>query len=210
MINDRKRDKAAVKEKVRRRINADFDRSKYRYIPEEKPVDYYDNDVQQKVGIYVRVSTDDVRQTTSYELQKKYYEDFVDKHPHWTLVKIYADEGISGTSTKHREAFKQMISDAKAHKIDLIITKSVSRFARNVQDFLGAVRDLTEQKPPVGIFFESEAIHILHVVSGKRKNIFGNKVNPNRVFLRCKNTRKKSNLLWVVLPRNVGHLLRNN
>ena len=51
MINDRKRDKAAAKEKVRRRINADFDRSKYRYIPEEKPVDYYDNDVQQKVGI---------------------------------------------------------------------------------------------------------------------------------------------------------------
>ena len=162
MINDRKKDKAAAKEKVRRRINADFDRSKYRYIPEEKPVDYYDNEVQQKVGIYVRVSTDDVRQTTSYELQKKYYEDFVEKHPHWTLVKIYADEGISGTSTKHREAFKQMIADAKAHKIDLIITKSVSRFARNVQDFLGAVRDLTEQKPPVGIFFESEAIFSLN------------------------------------------------
>ena len=84
-------DKAAAKERVRRRINADFDRSKYRYIPEEKPVDYYDNDIAQKVGIYVRVSTDDVRQTTSYELQKKYYEDFVEKHPHWTLVKIYAD-----------------------------------------------------------------------------------------------------------------------
>ena len=57
---------------------------------------------------------------------------------------------------------RQMIADAKAHKIDLIITKSVSRFARNVQDFLGAVRDLTEQKPPVGIFFESEAIFSLN------------------------------------------------
>ena len=73
-----------------------------------------------------------------------------------------ADEGISGTSTKKRDAFNQMIADAKAHKIDLIITKSVSRFARNVQDFLGTVRDLTEQKPPVGIFFESEAIFSLN------------------------------------------------
>lgn len=162
MIKDKRKDKAAAKERVRRRINADFDRSKYKYIPEEKPIDYYDNDVAQKVGIYVRVSTDDVRQTTSYELQKKYYEDFVQKHPNWTLYKIYADEGISGTSTLKRDAFNQMISDAKANKIDLIITKSVSRFARNVQDFLGAVRDLAEQKHPVGIFFESEAIFSLN------------------------------------------------
>lgn len=162
MINDKRKDKSEAKEQVRRRINADFDKNKYRYIPEEKPVDYYDNNTFQKVGIYVRVSTDDIRQTTSYELQKKYYEDFVEKHPHWTLVKIYADEGISGTSTRKREAFNQMIQDAKNHKIDLIITKSVSRFARNVQDFLGAVRDLTEQNPPVGIFFESEAIFSLN------------------------------------------------
>ena len=154
MIKDKRRDKVAAKEKVRRRINADFDRSKYRYIPEEKPIDYYDNDIEQRVAIYVRVSTDDIRQTTSYELQKKYYEDFVQKHPHWTLYKIYADEGISGTSTKKRDAFNQMISDAKANKFDLIITKSVSRFARNVRDFLGAVRDLAEQKHPVGVFFE--------------------------------------------------------
>lgn len=162
MIKDKRNDKAAAKERVRRRINADFDRSKYQYIPEEKPIDYYDNDVAQRVGIYARVSTDDVRQTTSYELQKKYYEDFVDKHPNWTLYKIYADEGISGTSTAKREAFNQMIADAKAHKVDLIITKSVSRFARNVGDFLGAVRGLAEQKPPVGVFFESEAIFSLN------------------------------------------------
>lgn len=162
MIKDKKRDKAAAKERVRRRINADFDRSKYKYIPEEKPIGYYDNNVEQRVAIYVRVSTDDVRQTTSYELQKKYYEDFVQKHPHWKLYKIYADEGISGTSTKKRDAFNQMISDAKANKFDLIITKSVSRFARNVRDFLGAVRDLAEQKHPVGVFFESEAIYSLN------------------------------------------------
>lgn len=85
MITNRKKDKAEAKDRVRRRINSDFDRSKYRYIPEEKPIDFYDNDVEQRVGIYVRVSTDDIRQTTSYELQKKYYEDFVQKHPHWKL-----------------------------------------------------------------------------------------------------------------------------
>lgn len=162
MINDKRKDKAEAKERVRRRINADFDRSKYRYIPEKKPVDYYDDDTPRNVGIYVRVSTDDIRQTTSYELQKKYYEDFVKKHSNWTLIKIYADEGISGTSTKKREAFNQMIADAKAKKIDLIVTKSVSRFARNVQDFLGAVRNLSSQRPPVGIFFESEAIFSLN------------------------------------------------
>ena len=160
--NNRRKDRAAAKQKVRDRINAGFDRSKYKYIPEEKPIDYYDNEVSQRVGIYVRVSTDDVRQTTSYELQKKYYEDFVQKHPHWKLYKIYADEGISGTSTTKREAFNEMIADAKAHKIDLIITKSVSRFARNVRDFLGAVRDLADQKPAVGVFFESEAIFSLN------------------------------------------------
>lgn len=162
MIKDKRKDKADQKERVRRRIKADFDRSKYQYIPEEKPADYYDDDISRRVGIYVRVSTDDVRQTTSYELQKKYYEDFVLKHPNWELVKIYADEGISGTSTKKRDAFNQMISDAKAHKLDLIITKSVSRFARNVGDFLGAVRGLSELKPPVGVFFESEAIFSLN------------------------------------------------
>lgn len=81
MITDKKKEMTAAKDRVRRRINSDFDRSKYKYIPEEKPVDFYDNDVEQRVGIYVRVSTDDIRQTTSFELQRKYYEDFVDKPP---------------------------------------------------------------------------------------------------------------------------------
>ena len=102
--------------------------------------------------------SDDVRQTTSYELQKKYYEEFVTRHPNWTLVNIYADEGISGTSLKHRDEFNRMIADCKAGKIDMIVTKSVSRFARNVEDFIGTVRSLAERRPPVGVFFESEAI----------------------------------------------------
>ena len=94
MIVDKRKDKNDAKDRVRRRINSDFDRSKYKYIPEEKPIDFYDNEIEQRVGIYVRVSTDDIRQTTSFELQRKYYEDFVQKHPHWKLVKIYADEAV--------------------------------------------------------------------------------------------------------------------
>ena len=163
MIDKTKRlNKQQEKEKVRRRMHASVDPDNYEYIPAKEPVDYYDNTIPQRVAIYVRVSTDDIRQTTSYELQKKYYEDFVDKRPNWTLVNIYADEGISGTSLKHRDAFNQMIADCKAGKIDLIITKSVSRFARNVMITIGMARDLARLKPPVGIFFESECIFSLN------------------------------------------------
>ena len=157
-----KKRKEQQKKKVKRRYNVTVDPENYRFIPAKKQIDYYDNDVEQRVAIYVRVSTDDVRQTTSYELQKNYYEEFVTRHPNWTLVKIYADEGISGTSLKNRKQFNNMIADCRAGKIDMIITKSVSRFARNVEDFIGTVRSLTELKPRVGVFFESEAIFSLN------------------------------------------------
>ena len=121
---------------------------------------YYN--VKQYVGIYARVSTDDVRQTTSYELQKKYYEDFVVQHPNWELVEIYADEGISGTSLAKRDAFNKMIEDAMNGRLTMIITKNVARFARNMVDCMRIVRELQELKNPVGVFFESEAIFSLN------------------------------------------------
>ena len=162
MIDVRKRQqKQQSIEKQRRRMNVKVDPENYEYIPEKKQTDYYDNDINQRIGIYVRVSTDDVKQTTSYELQKKYYEDFVIKHPNWTLVDIYADEGISGTSLRKRDQFNRMIADAKAGKLDMIICKNVSRFARNVADCIGIVRDLAALKSPVGVFFESECIFSL-------------------------------------------------
>lgn len=159
------RSNAEQKERIRQRVRVQIDEENYAYFPERKEPDYYDNDVNQRVGVYVRVSTDDPRQTTSYELQKKYYEDFVVRHPKWTLVDIYADEGISGTSTKHRDQFNRMITECKAGKIDLIITKSVSRFARTVVDFLGMVRMLSEHNPPIGVFFEAENIFSLNETS---------------------------------------------
>ena len=149
------------KERIRRRIRAKVDEDKYFYYPETVRTDTYKSDEFQRVAVYARVSTDDINQTTSFELQRKYYEDFVKQHEKWELVKIYADEGISGTSLKHRDAFNEMISDAKAGKIDLIITKSVSRFARNVEDFLSSVRALAEHNPPIGVFFQTEAIYSL-------------------------------------------------
>lgn len=152
---------AERKERVRRRINTKVDPENYEFIPAKKPIDYYDNDIRQRVAVYARVSTDNVQQTSSYELQKKYYEDFVVHHPNWTLVKIYADEGISGTSLAHRDEFNSMIADCRSGKIYMIITKSVSRFARNVVDCISMVRMLAELPSPVGVFFESECIFSL-------------------------------------------------
>ncbi|MEI8129784.1 MAG: recombinase family protein, partial [bacterium] len=99
--------------------------------------------------------------TSSYELQKNHYMDVVNNHTGWKLIDIYADEGISGTSLKHRDEFVKMINDCKAGKIDLIVTKSVSRFARNVVDCVDYARELKQLQSPVGIFFETENIHTL-------------------------------------------------
>ena len=162
MIDIKKqRQKELAKEKTRRRMNVQIDPNNYVYYPEEKQIDPFDQYAEYRVVIYVRVSTDDVKQTTSYELQKKYYEDFVVHHPNWTLVHIYADEGISGTQRKHRKDFNQMIADAKTGMFDMIVCKNVSRFARNVTDCIGIVRDLADLKNPIGVFFESECIFSL-------------------------------------------------
>lgn len=130
-------------------------------IPGKKAADFYD-DVTRRVAVYVRVSTDNLQQTSSYELQKNYYEEKVNRNPNWTLVDIYADEGISGTSLQHRDAFNRMIEDCKAGKIDMIITKSVSRFARNIVDCISIVRKLTALKNPVAVMFETENIFTLN------------------------------------------------
>lgn len=162
MIDDNRRaSQEQERARVRRRTNVTIDQNNYQYFPEKKQIDYYDNDIHQNVAVYARVSTGNVQQTTSYELQKKYYKDFVLKHPNWTLVNIYADEGISGTSRKHRDAFNQMIQDAYDGKIDMIVCKNVSRFARNVEDCIHIIRKLSSLRSPVGVFFESECIFSL-------------------------------------------------
>lgn len=148
------------KEKIRRRYKG-INPEELEVIPALPQQDIFKAEKMLRVAVYARVSTDDPRQTSSYELQKNHYQDVVNKNPNWTLVEIYADEGISGTSLQHRDAFKRMIADCKAGKIDLIITKSVSRFARNVVDCIRYVRELSSLRPPVSVFFETEHINTL-------------------------------------------------
>lgn len=152
---------AAQKEKIRERYKG-IDSDMLDVIPAIPPEDFYHTQVTKRVGVYARVSTDDPRQTSSYELQKNHYEDVVKRHDNWVLVKIYADEGISGTSLQHRDAFLEMIADCKAGKLDMIITKTVARFARNVLDCIGYARELAAMQPPIGIFFETENIYTLN------------------------------------------------
>ena len=99
---------------------------------------------RRKVAGYARVSTDSEEQLTSYEAQVDYYTKFIRSNPDWEFVDVYTDEGISATNTRHRDGFNRMIADALAGRIDLIVTKSVSRFARNTVDSLTAVRKLKE------------------------------------------------------------------
>lgn len=97
------------------------------------------------VAGYARVSTDSDEQFTSYEAKIDYYTQYIQRNPEWKFVKVYTDEGISGTSTKHRTGFNEMIDDAMSGKMDLIVTKSVSRFARNTVDSLVTIRKLKEK-----------------------------------------------------------------
>lgn len=112
-----------------------------------------------RVAGYARVSTNEEDQANSYQAQIDYYTGMINSRPDWQLVQIYTDEGISGTSTTRRAGFQQMVADALNGKIDLIVTKSVSRFARNTVDSLTTVRALKDKG--VEIFFEKENIWTL-------------------------------------------------
>ena len=111
---------------------------------------------KRRVAAYARVSTDHEEQLTSYEAQVDYYTNYIKGRDDWEFVDVYTDEGITGTNTKKREGFKRMVADALAGKIDLIITKSVSRFARNTVDSLTTIRSLKEHN--VECYFEKENI----------------------------------------------------
>lgn len=118
-----------------------------------------------RVAAYCRVSTDDIDQVISIELQKNNYRDMIRANPRWKYVGTYVDDGFSGTNTEHRPAFNLMMKDAMAGKIDMIITKSVSRFARNLLDCIGWVRKLKEHDPPIPVFFEQENLNTLDTTS---------------------------------------------
>lgn len=112
-----------------------------------------------RVAAYCRVSTDSDEQATSYDAQIEHYTEYISKNPEWQLAGIFADDGISGTNTKKRTEFNRMIDECMAGNIDMIITKSISRFARNTLDCLKFIRQLKDKNIPV--YFEKESINTM-------------------------------------------------
>lgn len=153
-----------IKEKIRQRYRGG-DVENMHMIPARAKESLFEENTEKKVCAYCRVSTDDPRQTSSYELQKNHYEEFIKDHPGWVLVDIYADEGITGTMLDKRDEFNRMIADCRRGKIELIVCKSVARFARNVVDSIQTVRILQDMRPPVGVFFETEHMSTLDSTS---------------------------------------------
>lgn len=148
------------KQKIRERYKG-VDDSELEIIPAKTIEGLGESTSIRRVAAYVRVSTDNDEQTSSFELQKNYYTKYIPAQPGWELVGIYADEGISGTSLKHRKGMQQLIEDCRAGKIDLIITKSIARFARNIVDCLSVVDILKNLDPPVGVKFEADGVYTL-------------------------------------------------
>lgn len=128
-------------------------------IPEKPELQKASSLRQQRVAAYCRVSTEEEEQQSSYENQCNYYTDLIMKNPQWSMVGIFADEGISGTSAKKRDNFMRMIKACKQKKIDLILTKSISRFARNTVDCLHYTRLLKGWG--IAVYFEKENINTL-------------------------------------------------
>ena len=138
--------------------------SDVRIIPAKKQTEINcDKYHQLRVAAYCRVSTEQEEQQNSYQVQIAYYTDLINRKKEWSLVGIFADEGISGTQTKKRTEFNRMIRMCKNKKIDLVITKSISRFARNTVDCLEYVRQL--KNLGIGVIFEKENINTLTMTS---------------------------------------------
>jgi len=126
----------------------------------EKPRRFTNSPTERiRVAPYCRVSTDSEDQLESYKTQVAYYNEYVNSNPEWEMVGIYADEAITGTNTKNREDFKRMIDDCMSGKIDMVITKAISRFARNTVDTLTYVRQLKDKG--VAVYFEEQNINTL-------------------------------------------------
>lgn len=135
-------------------------------IPPQKVRQKPDNQPKLRVAAYCRVSTQEEQQIGSFDMQVYHFAKRIESNPAWESAGIYKDEGISATGVEKRLGFQKMIADAVDGKIDRIITKSISRFGRNIIDILGNLRKLSELNPPVTVEFETEGI----VYTGDGKN----------------------------------------
>ena len=112
-----------------------------------------------RVAAYCRVSKAKEEQESSYETQVAFFKEMIAYHPNWEMTEVYADYGITGTNIEKRKDFSRMMKDCKAGKIDLILVKSLSRFARNTMDSLSCIRMLKERN--IGVWFDEERINTL-------------------------------------------------
>ena len=153
-------EKTAVdsKQKIRTRYKG-VDPSELEVIPAIATDEIALEERKLKVAAYVRVSTENDEQTSSYELQVNDFTDRINANPNWEFAGIYSDEGISGTELSHRKGMLQMIEDARAGKIDHILAKSIARFARNVVDCLSVIDEL--KKLGVGVHFDENNLYTL-------------------------------------------------
>lgn len=136
------------------------------FIPAKDKADLFGSNHIFKTCAYCRVSTDHDEQLSSFELQQEHYRQLVSHHPNWDLKHIFADEGISATSLKNRDEFNDMISRCMNGEFDLIVTKSVSRFARNLVDCVSLVRKLKGLNHPVGVFLKQiTCLHYLKILN---------------------------------------------
>ena len=154
-----------------------------------------------RVAAYCRVSTDDDEQLNSYEAQITYYTEAIAKNPSWIFAGIYADEGISGTMTKKRKDFLRLMDDCEKGKIDMILTKSISRFARNTVDSLSWVRKLRAMN--IGVYFEEQAIDSLKAENEMLIGLFS-------VIAQSESENISANVRWGVQQRMKNGTYRSN
>lgn len=154
-IDHREEEKRRIQETIAK--NRSGERKGHVIMPERKMY-AYEEAPKVRVAAYCRVSTAEEAQVGSFEMQVQHFKSVIENNPTYELVKIYTDEGISGTSLNKRKGFQEMIDDAVFGKVDLILTKSISRFGRNIVDILTTLRKLSDLNPPVAVNFESEGI----------------------------------------------------
>lgn len=154
-----------------------------------------------RVAAYCRVSTDDEEQLNSYEAQIAYYTEFIAKNPKWKFAGVYADEGITGTSTLKRKNFLRLMNDCERGKIDLILTKSISRFARNTVDSLSWVRKLRAMN--IGVYFEEQAIDSLKAENEMLIGLFS-------VIAQAESENISANVRWGVQQKMKSGTYRSN
>lgn len=164
------------------------------YIPAKEKTDIYSSNHVFRTCAYCRVSTDSEMQQISFSLQQEHYQNLARDHPNWDLRKVYADEGISGTSLKKRDQFNAMLAACLRGEFDLILTKSVSRFGRNLVHCVSLVRELKNHNPPIGVFFETDNLFTLSEDSELKLSILATLAQEESV-------KKSESMIWSLEQR---------